>query len=375
LEVDVNEQHVVVIGAGPAGIAMAICLQDRGIRPLVIDRAGEVASSWRTRYDRLKLNTGRQFSHLPGRSYPKGTPTFPTRDQVIEHFDHHARQAAVPLRLDTAVNRLDSRPGGWRLHTSDGDIDARHVVVATGLMHTPTTPRWSDEFTGAVLHSSEYRNPTPYVGRRVLVVGTGSSGMEIAHDLATGGAAKVWMALRTPPNIMLRGGPAGLPGEVIALPLYHAPKRLADAMARRARAQFIGDLSEFGLTVPAEGPFTKLARENRPPSLVDIDVIDAIRDGSIEVVATVDGFDDGAVRLVDGRQLDPDVLVCATGYRQGLEPLVGHLGMLDDRGAPKLGGDSLAAPGLWFIGFTARPALIRFVGKQSRRLAKKIANG
>src|SRR5882762_10289078 len=83
---NVNEQHVVVIGAGPAGIAMAISLQDCGIRPLVVDRAGEVAASWRTRYDRLKLNTGRQFSHLPGRPYPKGTPTFPTRDQVIAHF-------------------------------------------------------------------------------------------------------------------------------------------------------------------------------------------------------------------------------------------------------------------------------------------------
>ena len=369
-----SEHEVAVIGAGPAGIAMAISLQNRGIRPLVVERAGEVAASWRTRYDRLKLNTGRQFSHLPGRSYPKGTPTFPTRDQVIEHFDTHARQAAVSLQFDTAVNRIEQRPVGWRLQTSNGDIDARHVVVATGLMHTPTTPQWVGEFTGEVLHSSQYRNPSSFRGRRVLVVGSGSSGMEIAHDLATGGAAKVWMAVRTPPNIMLRGGPGGLPGEVIALPLYHAPKRLADAMARRARAQFIGDLSEFGLPVPAEGPFTKLAREKRPPSLVDIDVIDAIRNGSIEVVATVDGFDDGKVRLVDGRRLDPDVVVCATGYRQGLEQMVGHLGVLDDRGAPRISGEIPAAPGLWFLGFSARPALIRFVGKQSLRVAKKIAS-
>jgi hypothetical protein len=375
LEADVNEEHAVVIGAGPAGIAMAISLHRRGIRPLVIDRAGEVASSWRTRYDRLKLNTGRQFSHLPGRPYPKGTPTFPTRDHVIEHLDRHAREAGVALRINTAVKRIEERPGGWRLHTSGDEIDARHVVVATGLMHTPFMPEWPGEFTGEVLHSSDYRNPAPYQGRRVMVVGSGSSGMEIAHDLATGGAANVWMAVRTPPNIMLRGGPAGLPGEVIAVPLYHAPKRLADAMARRARARFIGDLSEFGLPVPAEGPFSLLARANRPPSLVDVEVVDAIRDGSIEVVATVDALDGDGVRLVDGRRLDPDVLVCATGYRQGLEPLVGHLGVLDNRGVPKIRGEAPAAPGLWFIGFSARPALIAFVGKQSRRLAKKIANG
>jgi cation diffusion facilitator CzcD-associated flavoprotein CzcO len=327
----VNEQQAVVVGAGPAGIAMAISLQARGVHPLVIERAGQVAASWRARYDQLKLNT--------------------------------------------EVKRIEPSPRRWRVKTSDGDIDTRHVVVATGLMHTPTIPEWPGQFTGEVLHSSQYRNPAPFQGRRVLVVGSGSSGMEIAHDLATGGAAKVWMAVRTSPNIMLRGGPGGLPGEVIALPLYHAPKRLADAMARRARARFIGDLSNFGLPVPAEGPFTKLARDIRPPSLVDIDVIDAIRDGSIEVVATVDSFDDGAVRLVDGRRLDPDALVCATGYRQGLEQMVGHLGVLDDRGVPRSSVETPAAPGLWFIGFSARPALIGFVGKQSMRLAKKIANG
>jgi hypothetical protein len=199
--------------------------------------------------------------------------------------------------------------------------------------------------------------------------------MEIAHDLAIGGAAKVWMAVRTPPNIMLRAGPAGLSGDVIALPLYHAPTGLADTLAFQARARFIGDLSEFGLPVPAEGPFTLLRRTNHVPSLVDLDVIDAIRDGSIEVVATVEGFEDDSVRLVDGRMLDPDVVVCATGYVQGLEPLVGHLGVLNDRGAPRISGKKPAAPGLWFIGFSARPALIGFVSKQSRRLAKKIANG
>jgi hypothetical protein len=339
-----TEQHAVVIGAGPAGIATALSLQDHGIRPLLVDRSGELASSWRTRYDKLKLNTGRQFSHLPGRPYPKGTPTFPSRDQVIEHFDRHARETGVALRLNTTVNRIEQRPGGWRLHTSGDDIDARHVVVATGMMHTPLIPSWPGEFTGEVMHSSQYRNPAPFAGRRVLVVGSGSSGMEIAHDLAIGGVEKVWMAVRTPPNIMLRGGPAGLPGDVISLPLYHAPKRLADAISRRARARTIGDLSEFGLPVPAEGPFSVLARTNHVPSLVDPDVIEAIRAGSIEVVGTMDGFDDGGVRLVNGRRLAPDTVICATGYLHGLESLVGHLGVLDDRGLPRLSGETPAAP-------------------------------
>jgi hypothetical protein len=139
---------------------------------------------------------------------------------------------------------------------------------------------------------------------------------------------------------MLRGGPAGLPGDFISLPLYHAPKRLADVMSRRARARTIGNLSEFGLPVPAEGPFSLLARTNHVPSLVDPDVIDAIRDGSIEVVGTMDGFDDGGVRLINGRRLDPDAVICATGYMHGLEALVGHLGVLDDRGLPRISGEN-----------------------------------
>src|SRR3954469_15169919 len=138
-----DEFQLTIVGAGPAGVATAVALRDRGIKPLLLERAPHVGASWRTRYDRLKLNTGRQFSHLPGRSYPKGTPTFPTRDQLIEHFASHARQAAVLLQFGTTVNRIDKRAGGWQLHTPNGDIGTRHVVVATGLMHTPSVPRWA----------------------------------------------------------------------------------------------------------------------------------------------------------------------------------------------------------------------------------------
>ena len=88
-------EQVVVIGAGPAGVSVALSLKDRGVSPLLVDRADQIASSWRSRYDRLKLNTGRQFSHLPNRKYPKGTPVFPTRDQVVAHIEGHAREGGI----------------------------------------------------------------------------------------------------------------------------------------------------------------------------------------------------------------------------------------------------------------------------------------
>ena len=329
-----SEHDIAIIGAGPAGVSVALSLRDRGLRPLLIERADQVGSSWRGRYDRLKLNTGRPFSHLPNRPYPKGTPMFPTRDDVVDHLDRHARESRIELRLGTEVTRIDR--AGDRLAT--GNLDRRHqrhqVVVANGNQHTARIPEWpgADGFTAEVLHSSAYRNPRPYQGRNVLVVGAGSSGMEIAHDLATGGAAKVWLAVRTPPNIMLRPLPGGLPGDLLSLPLYHRPVRIADAIGRAARRANLGDLSEFGLPIPEEGVFSRVKRLEQVPALVDMDVIDAIRDGSIEVVATVESFDGDKVVLVDGSRLDAYAVVLATGYRRGLEPLVGHLGVLDAKG-------------------------------------------
>lgn len=107
-----SERDIAIIGAGPAGVAMAVSLRDRGRRPLVIDRADKVGASWRGRYDRLKLNTGRPFSHLPNRPYPKGTPMFPHRDDVIAHLERHANEDGIELRLGTEVHRIDRRRGG-----------------------------------------------------------------------------------------------------------------------------------------------------------------------------------------------------------------------------------------------------------------------
>jgi cation diffusion facilitator CzcD-associated flavoprotein CzcO len=369
-----SEHDIAVVGAGPAGISVALSLRDRGLRPLLIDRADQVGASWRGRYDRLKLNTGRPFSHLPNRPYPKGTPMFPSRDDVVAHLDRHAREDGIDHRMSTEVTRIDRSPRGWRLETSDGELDAHQVVVAIGNQRTAHIPQWAgdNEFTGEMLHSSEYRNPGPYQGRRVLVVGSGSSGMEIAHDLASGGADKVWLGIRTPPNILLRSLPGGLPGDLVSLPLYRLPIRIADAIGRTARRKNLGDLSQFGLPIPDEGVMARVKHHDQVPALVDMDVIDAFKDGSIEVVATVESFDGDRVVLVDGSRLDPDSVVLATGYQRGLESLVGHLGVLDAKGKPVVWGERPAAEGLRFIGYDVRPSLIGYMAKQSKRMAKRI---
>lgn len=370
------ENQVVVVGAGTAGLAAALCLSDLSIPSVVIERGNGVGAAWRSRYDRLRLNTGQRYSHLPKRPYPKGTPVFPTRGQVVAHLEEHAGERGIELRLNTPVERVVRRkPTGWGVLTPHGIVGAAHVVVATGYLHTPVLPDWpgSASFPGEVLHSSAYRSPRPFAGKRVLVVGAGSSGLEIAHDLATGGAAKVWLSVRTPPNVMPRTGPGGRSNDVVSRPLFHLPPRLADAVARRARLTAFGDLSEFGLPIPREGPFSRAHRLHAAPTIVDPEVVDAVRDGAIEVVDAVTAFEASSVVLTDRTRLDADVVIAATGYRTGLEPLVGQLGVLTDAGIPRVGGDVAAEPGLWFLGMWSRPSLIGYTSTQAERVAARIA--
>ena len=247
-------------------------------------------------------------------------------------------------------------------------------MVATGYEHTPRIPDWPGlgGFDGAVLHSSAYRNAAPFRDGRVLVVGAGSSGMEIVYDLAVGGAECAWLAVRTPPNIMLRALPGGIPSDYLATPMFDAPSGLVDPLVRLGGRFTVGDLSPFGLPTPTEGIFARGKRQGRAPVIVDREVIDAIRAREFDVVPTIANFDGDGVTLIDGRRLDPDVVICATGYHRGLEPILGHLGVLDADGNPRAQGCRAAAPGLRFLGYQSRPGLIGWVARESRGLARSI---
>lgn len=369
------KHRVIVIGAGPAGIASALALKDAGLPVVVLDQSDRVASSWRARYDSLRLNTWRRFSQLPGRPYPKGTPTFPSRNEVIEHLERHAGEEGMNLRLGTHVQRIERDDDGWAVRTSSGDLRSPQVIVATGLDRTPVVPEWPGlkTFEGELLHSAEYRKPEPFEGRSVLVVGPGSSGMEIANELAQSGATTVWLAVRTPPNILLRQSPGPVPGDLIATWLWRLPTGVADRIAGFAARMDFGDLTEYGLRQPEAGVFARVQTQDKVPSIVDAEVIEAIKEGRIKVVPAVVALDATGVELADGARIEPEAVICATGYRTALEPLVGHLGVLRERGMPKVLAPEAAAPGLRFAGFVVRPGGIGYMGRQGRRSAKAIA--
>jgi cation diffusion facilitator CzcD-associated flavoprotein CzcO len=368
------DEHVVtVIGAGPSGLAVAGQLGCAGIASVVLERADGVGAAWRRRYDRLRLNTCRWTSKLPRTRYPARTALFPTRDQMVGYLEGYAERNELDIRFRTQVERVERRDGMWTLQTAGGEHRSQHVVVATGYEHTPSIPDWPgrDGFQARLMHAAEYRNATPFRGMQALVVGPGCSGMEIAFDLVEGGARKVSVAVRTQPNIMPRQS-GGMPGDLPALALLSLPPRLSDPIARFVRRMSIGDLSGYGLTVPAEGPFARMRRQGKAPAIVDAHVIDAIKDGRIGILAGLEAFDGRAAVLVDGTRLEPDLVVAATGYRRGLEPLVGHLGVLDDHGLPRVHGGPAAAPGLRFIGYVPRPGQIGLMGREATRIAREI---
>jgi cation diffusion facilitator CzcD-associated flavoprotein CzcO len=369
-----SERQIVVIGAGQSGLSAALSLKDVGLDPLVLERTDAVASAWRGRYDRLKLNTWRAHSHLPDRPFPKGTPTFPSRDQVVQHLERHAAEEGLEFRFGTEVGRIDRDGGRWLVTTREGEVRSPQVVVATGYENDPFIPDWPgrDRFDGELLHARDYRRPAPYAGKRVLVVGPGCTGMEIAFDLAEAGAGKVWLAARTPPNILLRQGPAGVPGDVIGSALLHTPVRFADWFANFGRRMDVGDLTEHGLPVPEEGVFSRMYRLGVAPAIIDKEILGAIKSGAIEIVRGVESLDPRTVALADGTTVEPDAIICATGYRRGLEPLVGHLDVLGERGVPRALGPKPAAPGLRFIGYVPRPGGLGYMAKEAKRAAKAI---
>jgi cation diffusion facilitator CzcD-associated flavoprotein CzcO len=366
-----SNHRAVVIGAGPAGLASAAELRRRRVPAVVLEQADAVGASWRGRYDRLRLNSSRWFSKLPRGRYARGTGVFPSRDEMVGYLEGYAGRHAVEVRLQTRVQRIDRNGAGWVVRTSRGDVAAEQVIVAGGYDHTGFMPDWPgrERFERPLLHAAEYRNPEPFRGRDVLVVGPGCSGMEIAYDLAEGGAQRVRLAVRTPPNMLVRSpmGPA------FALTLLRMAPRRADRIVNFIRSKEIGDLTEYGLPTPEEGTFTRLRRLGVAPAIIDKHVIEAIKDRRIEIVAGVESLDATGVALTDGTRIEPDAVIAATGYRCGLEPVVGHLDVLDERGVPRSVDGEAAAPGLRFVGYMPLPAQIRHMGAEAKRAAKAVA--
>ncbi|MEV4329750.1 NAD(P)/FAD-dependent oxidoreductase [Streptomyces sp. NPDC049597] len=371
-----DDRPVYVVGGGPGGLAAAAALRRRGVRAVVLEKSGSVGASWRGHYDRLRLHTTRGLSSLPGLAMPRSFGRWVARDDVVRYLETYAEHHELDVVTGVEVSRVERADAGWLLRASGGrELTGRAVVVATGYNHTPHVPSWPglEGYGDGLVHASRYRDAAPYVGKDVLVVGAGNTGAEIAVDLAAGGAAHVRLAIRTVPHILPRST-AGWPAQRTGILVRRLPALLTDPATALMCRLALPDLSEHGLPRPDTGLKAR-ARAGATPVL-DMGLVDAVRSGRVDVVAAVESFDDRKVVLADGTRLTADAVIAATGYRRGLEGMVGHLGVLDATGRPLVRGGRCPseAPGLYFTGFTNPiSGMLRELAKDADRIARAVA--
>ncbi|MFL5672179.1 MAG: flavin-containing monooxygenase [Chloroflexota bacterium] len=343
-----READVMVIGAGPAGLAVSRELRKRRVDHLVIER-GEIGQSWRRYYDGLVLHTGRHLSSLPGRPFRRSDPMFVTRDRFVRYLAEYAAALDLPVETGATVTAVRRQGDRWVLEIAGGGDSVREplrcrvLIVATGIAASPFVPDLPgrEAFTGRIRHSIDYHRPEAFAGRRVLVVGAGNSGGEIAAELAAV-AAPVWISIRSGVVVVPREI-AGIPSQYIGMLVRRLPRALAGPIVAAGTRRRMRSL-------PASLPRSSASPLDEVP-LIGMHLPDAITAGTVVVRPGVIGFTPTTVRFVDGSEAAFDEVILATGFRAALDPLAGIV-TRDARGFARRNDRVVSAeqPDLYFVG-------------------------
>lgn len=342
----------VVVGAGQAGLAVARELSKHGVKHLVIDAATRIGESWRARWDSLTAFTPAEHDGLPDVPFPGAKGTFPSKDEIAGYLEDYAGNAGILVRLAERATRLASDGDRWMLETDRGRISARRAVIATGTNAVPSLPAFALDLAPGIrqLHSAEYRNPDLVPPGEVLVVGAGTSGAEIALELARSGSHRVVIAGR---------------------PTAHVP----DLILNRAGSLYWWLVDSVLTRDTPPGRRAAAAFHSRGAPLIRIS-IRQLQNVGVEQLPRVDRVEDGAPVLSDGRRVDPGTVIWATGYRPNYEWIAGLA--TDADGWPlHIRGVSPSSPGLYFVGIPFQHALtsglLGGVGRDARYVAERIA--
>lgn len=369
---------IAVIGGGPAGLSTAAALKHAGLNARVFDREDRIGASWLHRYDRLHLHTIRAFSHLAYMPIPRRYPRYLSRDMYAEYLEAYQRRFQLDVVLGCRVERVRSAEPSQNgapqfvVETSDGDVRARSVVIATGEYGRPLLPviPQSDTFTGTLVHSARYRSGREYAGKRVLVVGLGNTGAEIAADLVEQGASHVAVSVRAVPPIVPRDF-LFTPVQLFGIALSRVPPAFADRIGATIARIAIGDLRRYGIASAQWLPFSA----KRIP-IIDVGFVRNLKSGAITVRPQIERCTPNGVRFADGTEEAFDVVILATGYDTGLHDLLGMAGVVNADGFPSVpSGSRCAFPGLYFMGFFhSHRGHLYEIALASRHLARTIAN-
>ncbi|RCV37908.1 hypothetical protein SETIT_8G100900v2 [Setaria italica] len=356
-----EEVVVLIVGAGPAGLATAACLGRCSVPYLVVEREDCSASLWRHRtFDRVKLHLAKEFCALPYMPYPDGTPTYVPKQEFIKYLDSYAEHFCIKPRYCTSVESAAYDEGARRWVIAARDTVAgteiqyvvRYLVVATGENAVGRIPEIPgiESFPGEATHSSTYKSGGRYAGQRVLVVGSGNSGMEIAYDLASHGA-DTSIVVRSPVHIMTK--------DLIRLGMtlvQHIPIKIVDLLLVTIANFTFGDLSKHGIVRPKTGPLLMKSKTGRSP-VINVGTVGLIKKGIIKVFGEISNIIGNKVEFGCGKESYFDAIVFATGYKTTVNLwLKDDKCMLNSDGFPKKGYPNhwKGQNGLYCAGFARR---------------------
>jgi cation diffusion facilitator CzcD-associated flavoprotein CzcO len=338
---------VVIIGAGPAGLATAYYLQRYGVAFKILEQH-QVGSSWVRFYDHLHLHSLKHHSALPGLAMPESYPDFPGRQQVYDYLQSYVKHFGFSIQERTKILKV-SYNHSWQLETNQGLIEATTLVVATGIFNTPFTPQLKglETFQGQTLHSQQYKRPTDFLGKRVLVVGVGNSGAEVVVALAKAGVHT---------DVVVRDGVLMVPypRSVMAASLrYWLLRKLPRALANVVLAQTQKGFAEIGLPLPEREPL-----ERYP--VVGFELEKLVRQQQLRIRPKIQEVSATHVHFVNHTSEAYDTLIFATGFRPTLDFLPESLHR---------------QPRLYKVGFhypTTEPFLLT-IKREVKDVAQKIA--
>jgi len=370
------QTNILIVGGGAAGLTAAGALKHVGLDSVILDKTTRVGTTWATRYERLHLHTVRYFSGLAHYPIPREYGKYIAKNKFAEYLESYVNHFGLNWRGDSPVHKIRVESNGREPKLI---IDAEHetwtsnvVIIATGHFGVPVLPPFvgAGDYKGLLVHSTQYKTGRDFTDKRVLVIGAGNSGAEIAVDLAEQGAEFVALAIRSTPPIVPRDW-LGVPAQVFGLVLTPLPPCLADRLAENIARVAFGDLSQYGLKKPDWLPFSA----KRIP-VIDVGLVKELRAGRVVIRPNVGRFTTNGVVFNDGRTEEFDVVISATGFKTGLEELLDAPHVLNSLAEPKFpSGQPTSIPNLYFIGYvySHRGHLLE-ANEASRRVARVIQN-
>lgn len=343
---------VIVIGAGPAGLAAAALLREKDISFTILEKGQGVAQCWRDHYDRLHLHTVKELSHLPGEDFPEEYDRYVHKKDLVHYYEQYAEKRDIKPLFGKNVIGIEKIDDNWQVICEDGTTyNASAVIISAGMNRIPFRPHFQNEedFAGQILHSHDYQNPSSFKGKRVLVVGMGNSGAEIALDLCEQGVETA-ISVRGPVNIVPREV-FGRPTQVTALKIGKLPNWLGDALGLVVRKYTVGDLPKYGIELPAISPAKQLRETGQTP-VIDLGTLDYIRSGDLKVLPGIEQFSSNSILFKNGDEQLFDAVILATGFRASLNEWL-HLEdeHFDERQLPRKAIGSGPYAGLYFLGY------------------------